>query len=68
MKTTEADGRIYELTASDKVLPRLRDEIMKNGWDGIVYYGISKPVGRQRKEFVGLFYRSSKTGQFRKLI
>jgi len=65
MQTIE-NGRTYELTVSEQDTPNLRAELIKSGWDGEVYYGTSKPVGRQRKEFVGMFYRSAKTGQFRR--
>lgn len=63
---TNDNGRIYELTASEKDLPNLREELIRSGWDGVVYFGVSKPVGRQRKDFVGMFYRSAKTGEFRR--
>ncbi len=67
MQTIE-NGRTYELNESTKSTPNLRTELIKNGWDGKVYFGVSKPTGRQRKEFVGMFYRSAKTGEFRKAI
>ena len=66
MQTIE-NGRTYELTASANDTPNLRAELIRNGWDGEVYFGVSKPTGRQRKEFVGMFYRSAKTGEFRRV-
>ena len=42
-------GRTYDLKADERQLPNMR---------------VSQPIGRQRKTFVTLFFRSAKTGAF----
>ena len=42
----------------------LRADMLNRGWDGNVYYGVSKATGRQRKDMSGIFFRNAKTGEF----
>jgi hypothetical protein len=65
MQTVD-NGRTFELTTCTNDMPNLRAELIRNGWDGYVYFGVSKPAGSQRKEFEGMFYRSATTGEFRR--
>ena len=62
--TTTHNGRAYELTSDKAELTNLRANLISRGFDGTVYYGVSKPTGRQRKECHSMFYRSVKTGDF----
>lgn len=63
MQTTH-NGRTYELTLESANMPNLRAELLRNGWDGNVYHGEAKAKGKQRKDFIGMFYRCAKTGEF----
>ncbi len=65
MHNTTHNGRKYILTAYPDELPHLRAEMLRNGWDGTTYVGISEPVGRQRRTMTGTFYRAENTGQFK---
>lgn len=61
---TVIDGRAYDLTISMFTTPNLERGLLDSGWDGMVYFGVSKPVGKQRKEFYRVFYRGLKSGEF----
>lgn len=62
MQTTH-NNRTYTLT--EKIVsPEVRDDMISRGWDGKLYFGESKPVGRQRKAMQALFYRAAQTGSF----
>ena len=62
MQTTY-NGRAYELTAEPE-MKNLAADLIRRGWDGVVYQGFSKATGRQRKDMAAMFYRSAKTGEF----
>ena len=57
--------REYEITSIRNDGVNLTRELLKNGWDGNVYFAISRPIGKQRKEYTGMFYRNLKTGEFK---
>lgn len=61
--TTEHDGRTFELTAQPTPEHSARD-LRARGWDGVAYFGVSEPRGRQRIAMHALFYRSAATGRF----
>ncbi len=61
---TQHDGRTYELTADTQEAPNLRADLIRRGWDGVVYHGVSKATGRQRKDMHRMFFRSAKSGHF----
>jgi hypothetical protein len=63
MKATDERGREYELRQVE-CNADLRAHRISTGWTGDVFMGTSHPQGRQRKTFVAMFYRSSKTGEF----
>jgi hypothetical protein len=58
------DKRVYVMTPKSQALENLKNHLISKGFDGVVYDGVSAPVGKQRKEFRGLFFRSAKTGEF----
>lgn len=56
---TDESGRTYDdIVAGTNDLPALRASLLERGFDGTVYYGTSKPHGRQRVTLLGLFYRT----------
>jgi hypothetical protein len=57
------NNRSYTMT-EQQGLENLKLHLLSRGFDGLAYEGISLPVGRQRKIFKGLFFRSAKTGEF----
>lgn len=61
--TATHEGRVYELTEDKRELPAVRALMRANGWDGRIWHGISKPVGRQRKTFAASFQCSARTGE-----
>ena len=66
METIE-NGRTFRLTEYNETLPNLHAEMLRSGWDGKVYSGVSQPVGKQRIVLFGMFYRSAKTGEFKRV-
>lgn len=66
MQTTHK-GRTFQLTQGAE-MANLRAHLVSKGFDGNVYFGVAAPIGKQRKEFNGMFYRSAKTGEFCKVI
>jgi hypothetical protein len=68
MQTT-LDGRVYQLQETDtNGMDNLAAHLIKSGYDGKIYAGISSPVGRQRKTFKAVFIRTAETGKFETLI
>lgn len=61
--TATHEGRVYELAEDKRELSEVRTLMLSIGWDGSIWHGISKPVGRQRAAFNGLFYRTQR-GEF----
>lgn len=57
------DKRVYTMTEMQG-MENLKSDLLSRGWDGLIYEGLSLPVGRQRKTFQGLFFRSARTGEF----
>jgi len=57
------DKRVYTMTEMPG-LENLKSDLLSRGFDGLVYEGLSLPVGRQRKTFQSLFFRSARTGEF----
>ena len=66
MSTTH-EGRIYNLTEDARDLKSLRADLIARGYDGSTWFGESKPVGRQRVTFHGMFYRKP-SGEFVKVL
>ena len=64
------DGITYEITMTQvgETIPNLSAHLVANGWDGNVYEGVSKPAGRQRKEYRQMFFRRAKTGSFESVV
>jgi len=67
MATFQKNGRTYTITGTQDNSATAA-HLRGRGFDGVVYFAESQPVGRQRKPFVGMFYRSVKTGQFHSAI
>lgn len=59
MTTTTANGRTFKLRSEGRCMPFLEADLIKRGYDGTVWYGISAPTGRQRTHKTGLFYRTT---------
>lgn len=57
------EGRNYTLTA-EQVGANLAADMIARGFEAAVFYGVSQPVGRQRKTFSAMFYKSAKDGHF----
>lgn len=59
------ENRVWEISPQPmRDMPHLQENLIERGFDGQVYYGTSKPTGRQRKLFTGLFYRVASNGAF----
>lgn len=67
MTTFEKNGRIYTITETSEAAATAA-HLQERGFDGAVYFAEAQPQGRQRLPFVGMFYRSAKTGQFHSAI
>lgn len=61
--TAKHNGRVFELTAQPTPEP-LANDLRARGWDGVAYFGIAEPRGRQLITMHALFYRSATTGRF----
>lgn len=58
-------NRLYQVTDDQAPVGQaLENDLRRRGFDGKIYFATSKPVGRQRKTFYGMFYRSAKTQEF----
>ena len=67
--TIELKGREFKITRSDVEIGQLlKQDFIKRGWDGFFYNGVSKPVGRQRKEFTGVFLKALSKDEFTPLL
>lgn len=64
MIQTNIGNRVYAMSATE-TMANTKAHLLNSGFDGIVYMGCSKPVGRQVKIMSGLFYRVAKTGEFK---
>lgn len=58
-----SNGSTYTLKA-DPERPALSAHLKRNGWDGLTYTGVSRPTGRRRCAYRGMFYRNGTTGEF----
>jgi len=63
MRASDGLGRVYEVRAMADVFPHVRADLLRCGFDGRCYLGVSLPTGHQRKTYHGLFCRRS-TGEF----
>lgn len=57
-------GRTWSIGAGNRNSAALTAHLQSRGWDGLTYNGTSHPVGRQVGTLVGMFYRSTTTGEF----
>ena len=62
--TFRHESREYEVTSTE-IAPKLfLAHLVGRGFDGWVYTATSAPVGKQRKTFSGMFFRSASNGEF----
>lgn len=61
--TAKHAGRTYALKAQATPEATAAD-LRSRGWDGVNYFGVSEPRGRQRGTMHGLFFRCATTGRF----
>ena len=57
------NGRVYEIEAIETG-KHTREHLLSRGFDGIVYQGVSRPIGRQKKTMYMMLYRILEDGSF----
>ena len=55
--TATAKNREFEITSREPAGKFLAEALISKGFEPNLYKGISRPVGRQRRTYIGMFYR-----------